>query len=122
MPEELGGYADLYRQAHLLIHPAVFDPSPIVPAEAAAFGVPTVSNDVGGIGTSVGHGVSGIVLPGHSPAEKYVEAITKLFQNPEEYARLSLGARRRYEQEQNWNVAGRRVMKVLEQAAASRRN
>src|SRR2546421_637057 len=37
VPEELGKYADLYRRAHLLIHPATFDPSPIVPAEAAAF-------------------------------------------------------------------------------------
>ena len=118
VPEELRKYAGLYRQAHLLIHPATFDPSPIVPAEAAAFGVPTISNDAGGIATSVAHGVSGIVLPGHSPAEAYVEAITKLVRNPDEYNRLSLGARKRYEEEQNWQVAGRRVMKLLEEVVA----
>ncbi len=122
VPEELRKYTDLYRQAHLLIHPAFFDPSPIVPAEAAAFGVPTITNDVGGLATSVAHGVSGIVLPGHSPAEAYVETITRLARSPDEYARLSLGARNRYEQEQNWLVAGRRVMRILEEAAVSRRN
>jgi glycosyltransferase involved in cell wall biosynthesis len=122
VPEELRKYADLYRQANLLIHPALFDPSPIVPAEAAAFGVPTITNDVGGLATSVADGVSGIVLPAHSPAEAYVETIARLAQSPEEYARLSLGARKRYEQEQNWHVAGQRVMRVLEEVAASRRN
>lgn len=122
VPGELSQYADLYRQAHLLIHPAFFDPSPIVPAEAAAFGVPTVSNDVGGIATTVAHGVSGVVLHGHSPAEAYVEAVTKLVRNPGEYTRLSLGARKRYEEEQNWEVAGRRIMRILEEAAALPRN
>ena len=122
VPEELQKYADLYRDAHLLIHPATFDPSPIVPAEAAAFGLPTISNNVGGIGTSVADGVSGIVLPGHSPAEAYVDTVVRLVQNPEEYARLSIGARDRYEREQNWEAAGKRVMQVLGEVVASRRH
>jgi glycosyltransferase involved in cell wall biosynthesis len=119
VPEEVEKYAGLYRQAHLLIHPATFEAAGIVPAEAAAFGVPTITNDVGGLATSVADGVSGIVLPGHSPAATYIEAITKLLRDPEEYRRLSLGARQRYEQEQNWEVAGKRVIKVLEQVVAT---
>lgn len=122
VPEELKKYADLYRCAHLLIHPATFDASPIVPAEAAAFGLPTISNDVGGIATSVAHGVSGIVLPAHSPAEAYVETILRLVRNPDEYTRLSLGARDRYDREQNWETAGKHMMRVLEQVVSSRRN
>jgi glycosyltransferase involved in cell wall biosynthesis len=118
IPEELKQYADLYRQAHLLIHPALFEAAGIVPAEAAAFGVPTITNDVGGLATSVAHDISGIVLPGHSPAPAYVEAITGLFRNPEGYRRLSVGARHRYESEQNWEVAGKRVMKILEEVVA----
>jgi len=122
VPDELGKYADLYRSAQLLIHPASFDPSPIVPAEAAAFGVPTITNHVGGLATSVAHGVSGIVLPGHSPAEAYVETISRLARKPDEYTRLSIGARQRYEAEQNWQVAGQRIMKILEDVVASRKN
>jgi glycosyltransferase involved in cell wall biosynthesis len=122
VPEELRKYCDFYRQAHLLIHPALFDPSPIVPAEAAAFGVPTISNDVGGISTSVAHGISGIILPKHSPPEAYVEAILGLLKSPDHYTRLSAGARKRYEEEQNWDVAGKRMMAVLEEAVASRGN
>lgn len=120
--EELRKYANLYRQAHLLIHPATFDASPIVPAEAASFGTPTISNDVGGIATSVANGISGFVLPAHSPAEAYVEAIARLVRNPREYTRLSAGARKRYEEEQNWQVAGKRVMQILNEVVASHRH
>jgi glycosyltransferase involved in cell wall biosynthesis len=119
VPGELRKYANLYQNAHLLIHPATFDPSPIVPAEAAAFGLPTISNDVGGIATSVADGISGIVLPGHSPAGAYVDAILHLVQNPGEYTRLSNGARDRYERVQNWDTAGKRVMRILEEVVAA---
>ncbi len=47
-PIQLENYVSLYRQAHFLIHPALFEPAGIVPSEAAAFGTPTITNDVGG--------------------------------------------------------------------------
>jgi len=120
--QELSQYVDLYRGAHLLIHPATFEPAGIVPAEAAAFGVPTITNDVGGLATQVAHRESGVVLPGHSPPEAYVDAILELIRNPDEYRRLAFGARSRYEQLQNWDVAGKRVMRALEEVVSSVRN
>ena len=118
VPDELRQYAGLYASADILIHPATFEAAGIVPAEAAAFGVPTITNSVGGLATTVADGVSGIVLPAHSPAQVYVDAITGLVRNPAEYVRLSAGARRRYEEEQNWRVAGKRIMKALEEVVA----
>jgi glycosyltransferase involved in cell wall biosynthesis len=120
VPDELERYANLYRQAHLLIHPAVFEPAGIVPAEAAAFGVPTITNACGGLATSVTDGRTGIVLPKHSSMEPYVGAITRLLQNPDDYRRLSAGARDRYDREQNWGVVGKRVMQILQEIVASR--
>lgn len=122
VPKELAEYAGLYQHAHLLIHPATFDPSPIVPAEAAAFGVPTITNDVGGVASQVVHNETGFVLPAHSPAEVYVQTIERLVRNPEVYTRISIGARDRYEREQNWYVAGKRVMHVLEKVVAEYTN
>ena len=108
-PDQLREYTDLYRQAHFLIHPALFDPSPIVPAEAAAFGVPTISNNTGGIATSVRDGISGVVLPKASPAEAYVQVIRGFLDQPHLYVTLCRSARKRYEQELNWDVAGKRL-------------
>lgn len=120
-PAQLAAYSSLYRQAHFLVHPARFDPSPIVTAEAAAYATPTVTNNVGGIATSVADGVSGIVLPEGSSADAYVAVIQQLVRNPERYYALCATTRQRYERELNWDVAGLQVKQVLEQVVAENR-
>ncbi len=117
---ELARYLSLYQRAHLLIHPARFEPAGIVPGEAAAFGTPTVTNDVGGLATTVEDGVSGIVLPGHSPAESYVRVISDLIRTPRRYHALCESSRARYERELNWSAAGNRLFDVLSRVCAER--
>ena len=119
-PRQLQRYVALYQWAHFLLHPARFDPSPIVAAEAAAFGVPTITNDCGGLATTVKDGESGVVLPKASPAETYVEAILNFVRNPERYYELCRKARRRYERELNWGVAGKKAVAILEDAIKER--
>lgn len=116
-PVQLEQYADLYRRAHLLIHPAYFEPAGIVPGEAAAFGTPTITNNTGGIATTVKDGVSGLVLPRGSPAGAYVEKIKELIANPEDYYRLCSTSRERYERELNWQVRGRWLAELLRDVA-----
>lgn len=118
-PQQLAAYVALYAQAHLLLHPARFEPAGIVPGEAAAFGTPTLTNNYGGLGTTVKDGVSGVVLPAHSPAEAYVSAIKQLVGDPEAYYRLCERARRRYEEELNWKSAGKTVNQIFLEAIAS---
>jgi glycosyltransferase involved in cell wall biosynthesis len=115
IPDQLEKYASLYREAHILIHPALFEAAGIVIGEAAAFGTPTITNDAGGLGTTVENGVSGIVLPKWSPPEAYVKAIIELVENPERYYRLCQRARERYEKELNWGVVEKRFGEVLRQ-------
>ena len=119
--EQLAAYAEQYRWAHFLFHPARYDSAPIVTAEAAAFGVPTISDAAGGIATTVKSGVSGVVLPWLSPADEYVKVFQKYVQNPREYAALRRSTRERYEKELNWNVVGKQVFGVLKEAAAHRK-
>ena len=120
-PEQLEQYIDLYRKAHLLIHPALFEPAGIVPSEAAAFGTPTITNDVGGLSTTVADGESGIVLPGGSRPEAYAQAITQLIQDPEKYYALCWKTRQRYDRELNWDSAGKWFASVLRQTVESER-
>jgi alpha-maltose-1-phosphate synthase len=120
-PVQLEQYADLYRRAHLLIHPAYFEPAGIVPGEAAAFGTPTITNDTGGIATTVKDGVSGIVLPRGSAAGIYVEKIKELIADPEYYFQLCRTARERYELELNWQVRGKWLGELLREVVAESR-
>ena len=93
-PEELKEYIALYQSAHFLLHPARFEPAGIAPAEAAAFGVPTITNNVGGLATSVKDGVSGIVLPKFSPPDSYIKVILSFLRNQEAYYKLCETTRR----------------------------
>ncbi len=115
--QELAQYLDLYRQAHFLIHPAVFEPAGIVPSEAAAFGTPTITNDAGGLATSVANGISGVVLPMWSSADVYAQAITNLVNDPKSYYALCSSARQRYERELNWKSTGEWLANLLKQVA-----
>ncbi|MDA8016072.1 MAG: glycosyltransferase [Thermoanaerobaculia bacterium] len=113
-PDELENYAELYRRAHLLIHPARFDPSPMVVAEAAAFGVPTVTHDVCGMTSLVVDGQTGVVLPAGSRGSEFAEAIHKLTEDTDRYHALRRGARERYDQHLSWDRFGAHLMKALE--------
>lgn len=109
-PVQLKEYVSNYRWANLLFHPARYEAAGIVCSEAAAFGVPTITNDVGGLATTVVDGVSGFVLQRGSTAEEYIKAIEKFLENPELYARMRAETRKRYEQELNWTSAGKRIL------------
>ncbi|MCH7663918.1 MAG: glycosyltransferase family 4 protein [Chloroflexi bacterium] len=110
---QLAQYISLLKDSHLLLHPARFDPSPRVTSEAAAFGVPTITNDVGGLATSVKNGESGVVLPGKSPPEAYVQAIRVLVVQPEDYYALCHSTRARYDRVLNSRIAGKRLANIL---------
>ncbi len=117
-PEQLKGYVQNYRWAHFLIHPARFEAAGIAPGEAAAFGVPTVTNACSGLSTTVKDHVSGIVLPKHSPAEAYVQVFEYYVTHRGEYIHLCDTTRQRYEAELNYPAAGKIILKLLQAAAA----
>jgi len=120
--DELNAYTEQYRWAHFLIHPARYDSAPIVTAEAAAFGVPAISNAVGGIATTVQHGVSGVVLPALSPAEEYAKVIRYYKEHPQQYLQLRHSTRERYKRELNWKVVGDVISRVILQVVDDQKN
>jgi glycosyltransferase involved in cell wall biosynthesis len=96
-------YELAFRQAHFLLLPTLADCTPIVCAEASAFGVPTLATRVGGLESMVSHGVNGILLPVEADASDYAREIFRLHTSPEEYSKLSRSARRHYEESLNWD-------------------
>jgi glycosyltransferase involved in cell wall biosynthesis len=113
VPAELQAYIDNYRWAHFMIFPTRFDAAAIVPSEAAAFGVPTITNRVGGLGTTVEDGVSGIVLKKHSPAGAYAETVKDYLENPDAYQALRTSTFQRYQEKLNWYAFGQQLRKII---------
>jgi glycosyltransferase involved in cell wall biosynthesis len=114
---QLAKYVGWYKWANFLLHPARFEAAGMVPSEAAAFGTPTITNDTGGLSTTVAHGESGIVLPRSSRPEDYVDAIQGLVSRPEDYYSLCESTHKRYERELNSAFYGKRLVEVLQTAA-----
>ena len=115
--EELAGYVANYQWANFLIHPARFEAAGIVPGEAAAFGVPTITNAAGGLATTVADGISGVVLSKGSPPNAYVDAVLRYVRDKNSYVKLCYSTRSRYDTELNWQFAGQKIIGALERAA-----
>ncbi len=84
--------ADWYRAATLVVVPSYSESFGLVAVEAQACGTPVVAAAAGGLRTAVRHGVSGVLIDGHNPAD-YAEAIWRLVSNSGKLTRLSRGAR-----------------------------
>ena len=107
-------YINNYRWAHFHIFPSRFDTAGITPSEAAGFGVPTITNAAGGLATTVQNGVSGIVLPENSPAQRYVHAIRHYIEHPKAYQMLCQTTYQRYQSELTWSALGKVLVSIFE--------
>jgi D-inositol-3-phosphate glycosyltransferase len=83
--------ADWYRAATVVLVPSYSESFGLVAVEAQACGTPVVAASVGGLRTAVRHGVSGVLVPGHDPAD-YARALRDLIGSPAEQDRLARGA------------------------------
>ena len=116
-PEKLKEYFSNFLWAQLLLHPSRFHAAGIVISEAAAFGVPTITNNVGGLATTVVHEQTGLVLPAGSNSSAYYGAIKSLMETPERYQLFRTNAQQRFMQELNWDSAGKRLVEIVRDVA-----
>lgn len=109
-------FLELHRRSTFLILPTRADCSPMVIAEANAFGTPVLASNVGGISTLIEEGRNGILMAPCSTGEAYAQTIMKYLQQPDLYRQMSSDARLIYEQKLNWTVWASQI-KTLAQAA-----
>lgn len=120
-PQQIKDYFDFFSDSDFLIHPSRFHAAGIVISEAAAFGLPTITNNVGGLATTVLDKETGIVLPEKSPASAYVAAIKSLIQDKDGYQKMRIAARKRFDRELNWTSAGKQLQKIVHEVYSERK-
>lgn len=97
-------FGRLLAEAHFLVAPTLFDCFGIVYCEAAAYGVPVLTADVGGVGQVVCEGENGFLLPPDAPASAYAARIRELFEDRERYGKLRAQSRLHFERRLNWDA------------------
>lgn len=109
----------LMRDAELLLLPTRRDCTPMVFAEASAYGTPALTRDVGGVADVVRDGANGIVLSEDADAERFADVIESLWYSPDRYAKLRVSTRLEYENRLNWNVWARKIGELVGKQSAA---
>ncbi|TDD80984.1 D-inositol-3-phosphate glycosyltransferase [Actinomadura rubrisoli] len=105
-----GELADWYRAADVTVVPSHNESFGLVAVESQACGTPVVASCVGGLCTAVADGESGMLIPGHDPAD-YAAALRRLHAEPGLHARLARGAVR-HAQGFGWDATVDRLLEV----------
>jgi len=119
VPEHAEKLHRLFVSADFFILPTRAECTAVVFGEAAAYGLPVVTTDTGGVSEVVSDDWS-IALPPPIPVAVYADWIVDHYRDREKYARLSDAARRAYEQRLNWNTMCSHIVQItaaLQQAA-----
>ena len=107
--------AELYRSTLLFFMPSKAEAFGVVFCEASAHAVPCLATATGGIPTIIQNGVNGQLLPPGSTADEYVREILRIAE-PATYRQMAHDTLRAYRERLNWEVSGRRLMGLLQEA------
>lgn len=103
----------IYLESFVLMLPSRAECAGIVLCEAAAFGVPAVVPQTGGMSEIVVNGETGYVLASGATPDAYASAIARLWRDPVIYRKLCENARTRYEEVLNWNETMKHLRQLL---------
>lgn len=106
--------------SHFVILPTQSDATPLILSEAGAFGVPSLTSDVGGIPSVIRNEVNGRMFPLESGVEAYAGYIQSAFSDYSRYLALSMSSFREYKARLNWPVAAAEVAKLVTDLTSKR--
>ncbi|WP_019139661.1 glycosyltransferase family 4 protein [Noviherbaspirillum massiliense] len=109
--------ASIYASADILLAPSRREALSLTLLEAAAFGLPIVAADVGGIGEAVADGETGLLVPPEDPAA-LAEAIGRLLDDADLRRRMGKAGRERYEKRFSLESMVRGTCAVYREVAA----
>lgn len=111
---------EAYRSSHFLLLPTLADCTPIVCAEASAFGVPCIASEVGGVPTMVRPGVNGALLPASATGSDYATVIRDIWRDCSRYQELRHSSRALAASELSWSAWAQGLESILQGAHGDR--
>jgi glycosyltransferase involved in cell wall biosynthesis len=112
-PAERERLARLYRSAHFVLLPSRSECYGISLCEAAAFGVPVLAADTGGIPEIVQDGENGFLLPVGADGSRYARVIAGVWRDRQRYLELAAASRRQFESRLNWDAWASSLAKLV---------
>jgi glycosyltransferase involved in cell wall biosynthesis len=111
-------FNSVLEQSHIIVLPTRADCTPIVFSEAAAYGLPIITTNVGGVPSIVNHNENGIILDINDDASAYAEAVEKII-SEKNYVDYCINSRDLYNEKLNWKLWERAASAVFRKARQS---
>lgn len=111
--KEYKQYLELWSRAHFFILPTIAECFGMVFAEAAAWGVPSISTDTGGIPSAIENNRTGVLLPIGASPENYADTIEQIWNDKNAYRAMVTNTRDRYESTLNWSAWGEKAEEFI---------
>ena len=106
-------FSQLLNNAHLFFLPTQAECAGIVFCEAAAYGIPIIATDTGGVSSYVKNKETGYLLPVDAKAEDYARLIMTLFNDKNQYLKMATQSHKLYESELNWQVWREKIKEIM---------
>ncbi len=107
-------FKGLFENAFLFILPTRVEAFGIVFAEAASFGLPSISFKTGGVGSAVNDGTTGFLFEIKENIDTLAMKVEQLIKEDELYRGVSQAAFRKYSEELNWDRIAEKIKNEIE--------
>lgn len=111
--KELDYFYEIIDKAYLNILPTKAECSGIALIEASAYGIPSITYNVGGTLTNVRDGVTGYCLDLSCDENDFAKKILNLVNNKTLYKKIAESGKKLVNDELNWNVWGQKVHDII---------
>ncbi|HTQ32100.1 MAG TPA: glycosyltransferase family 4 protein [Opitutaceae bacterium] len=111
---------EIYKRSHFFILPSRAEASGVVFSEAAAYGLPALAADVGGISSVIINGVNGRLFSPAANGREYADYILSVTTDPGRYRALASRSLKEAATRLSWKVSGPKMAEILSELVAAR--
>jgi glycosyltransferase involved in cell wall biosynthesis len=105
----------LWMGSTFLVLPTRIDAFGIVFCEAAAYGLPSLGTNTGGVAGALHEGRNGFLMPFDADGKAYAQRIASVYNDDKTYQQLIIHARDEFEKELNWDSWAQQVKQIIQQ-------
>lgn len=110
---------ELFKSSHFLILPTLFDCYGIVFCEAAAYAIPSLASNVGGVSQIIEDGQNGFLFSSNAQASEYADKIMEIINN-RMYGEISKASMDSYVKRLNWGTWLNKTDKIIKELTTKR--
>lgn len=115
-------FHEILLKSHIHILPTQFDCFGIAFCETSAYGIPSITADVGGVSQVVKFGKNGFVLDHNASALDYANKIQEICSDETLYLKLSRSSIKEFNERLNWTTFSEKSQTIFEQVLINHKN